>query len=147
MQRSRDRLRLKGCYLTKVIWICTCLEPQYLRFLLSSTTNTCNNNCSVGTNKSYNILSFSWVSGRVLVYLPLTASHKFGITVTPILWMKKWRFSELMCPASPREQVRYHAQARLSDCSVSSAFSGVAPGISFTTLITHHLLTWSSFKL
>lgn len=84
---------------------------------------------------------FLGFSHRVLVYLPLAASHKFGITMTPILWMKKWRFSELMCPACPREQVRYHAQARLSDCSVSSALSWVAPGISFTTLITHHLLT------
>lgn len=83
---------------------------------------------------------------RVLVYLPLMASHKFGITMTPILWMRKLRLSELMCPASPREQVRYHAQARLSNCSVSSALSWVAPGISLTNFKTHHLLTWSSLN-
>ena len=95
-KKKKERKKKKnGCHLPS--YICTFLEPQYPSFPLSSATNNPNINCSFGdNNESLKFIKlFPGFRHRLLFYLLLRASHKIRVTITPILWMRKLRLSEL----------------------------------------------------
>lgn len=146
MQRSGDRLRLKGCYLTKVIWICPCwsLSIYVFSFLVQLIIV---------------IIIAVFVITNPTIYRVFPGFQAQGISLfTPHSIPQVWYYydshfmdEEAEAPWVNVPSISQRASEASSSsqtvCSVSSALSWVAPGISFTNFKTQRLLTWSSFKL